>query len=82
MYKGRYGEVLIDPHLYKPCCQRKPKLHQQREEGGKEEEEEEAAEAEQAEQAMEKDAVSVSPTPIPKQEKEVEGKEELGDEAR
>lgn len=23
IYKGRFGEVLIDPHLYKPCCQKK-----------------------------------------------------------
>ncbi|XP_076152434.1 LOW QUALITY PROTEIN: SIN3-HDAC complex-associated factor [Alosa pseudoharengus] len=22
IYKGRFGEVLIDPHLYKPCCRR------------------------------------------------------------
>uniref|UniRef100_A0A3B5MV14 Uncharacterized protein n=1 Tax=Xiphophorus couchianus TaxID=32473 RepID=A0A3B5MV14_9TELE len=21
IYKGRFGEVLIDPHLFKPCCQ-------------------------------------------------------------
>ncbi|KAM9334597.1 SIN3-HDAC complex-associated factor-like [Symphorus nematophorus] len=54
VYKGRYGEVIIDPHLYKPCCQRKPKLHQQHEEGGEMEEEEEGEEEE--EQAMEKNA--------------------------
>ncbi|KAM6984717.1 SIN3-HDAC complex-associated factor [Aplochiton taeniatus] len=24
IYKGRYGEVLIDPHLFKPCCQKNP----------------------------------------------------------
>lgn len=23
VYRGRYGEVLIHPHLYKPCCQRR-----------------------------------------------------------
>lgn len=23
IYKGRFGEVLLDPHLYKPCCQKK-----------------------------------------------------------
>ena len=34
-YPGRHGEVLIDPHLYKPCCQKK----QEREEEENEEEE-------------------------------------------
>ncbi|XP_067856212.1 SIN3-HDAC complex-associated factor [Heptranchias perlo] len=23
IYKGRFGEVLIDPHLFKPCCNKK-----------------------------------------------------------
>ncbi|KAJ8402450.1 hypothetical protein AAFF_G00369390 [Aldrovandia affinis] len=23
IYKGRFGEVLIDPHLFKPCCRKK-----------------------------------------------------------
>ncbi|KAM4615608.1 SIN3-HDAC complex-associated factor-like [Polymixia lowei] len=36
VYKGRYGEVIIDPHLYKPCCQRKRK--QEEEEGDEDEE--------------------------------------------
>ena len=22
IYKGRFGEVLIDPHLFKPCCRK------------------------------------------------------------
>ncbi|XP_018552718.1 SIN3-HDAC complex-associated factor [Lates calcarifer] len=65
VYKGRYGEVIIDPHLYKPCCQRKPK----------QEESEEMEEEEEEEQAAGKNAVSMSPTPIPEQ-KEVEEKEE------
>ncbi|XP_041819946.1 SIN3-HDAC complex-associated factor-like [Chelmon rostratus] len=65
VYKGRYGEVIIDPHLYKPCCQRKPKLLQQEGEGGPMDEEEE-------EQATGKNTVS-----IPKQEEEVEEKEQL-----
>ncbi|CAJ1055755.1 Hypothetical predicted protein, partial [Xyrichtys novacula] len=47
VYKGRYGEILIDPHLFKPCCQRKPDLHQQKEEGGGEEEEMEQEEEEE-----------------------------------
>ncbi|XP_075867582.1 SIN3-HDAC complex-associated factor-like [Nelusetta ayraudi] len=30
VYRGRYGEVLIHPHLYKPCCQRRrPPVEQQ-----------------------------------------------------
>lgn len=41
VYKGRFGEVLIDPHLYKPCCQRKPQLQQEQGEEMEEEAEEE-----------------------------------------
>lgn len=74
MYKGRYGEVLIDPHLYKPCCQRKPKLHQQQEEDGEMKEEE-------AELATGKDTVSMLAHFEPKQE-DVEEEEQLGHEAR
>ena len=80
VYKGRYGEVIIDPHLYKPCCQRKPKLHQQHEEGGEMEEEGEEVEEEEEEeeeQAMEKNTVSMSPPTIPKQEEEMEEKGQL-----
>ncbi|XP_046891020.1 SIN3-HDAC complex-associated factor-like [Hypomesus transpacificus] len=43
IYKGRFGEVLIDPHLFKPCCRRKQQEQQQEaeEEDGYDEEEEE-----------------------------------------
>ncbi|KAL0962626.1 hypothetical protein UPYG_G00342950 [Umbra pygmaea] len=34
IYKGRFGEVLLDPHLYKPCCQKK-QPHKPEEEGEK-----------------------------------------------
>lgn len=74
VYKGRYGEVIIDPHLYKPCCQRKPKLHQPQEEGGDLEEEEEGDEEEEEaeeEQVSGKNASNMSPGPIQKQEEEV-----------
>uniref|UniRef100_A0A3P9PS88 SIN3-HDAC complex associated factor n=1 Tax=Poecilia reticulata TaxID=8081 RepID=A0A3P9PS88_POERE len=27
IYKGRFGEVLIDPHLFKPCCRNKQRQH-------------------------------------------------------
>uniref|UniRef100_A0A673BLZ4 SIN3-HDAC complex associated factor n=1 Tax=Sphaeramia orbicularis TaxID=375764 RepID=A0A673BLZ4_9TELE len=47
VYKGRYGEVIIDPHLYKPCCQRKPKLQQPEEEEEEEEEEQQQEEEEE-----------------------------------
>ncbi len=67
VYKGRYGEVLIDPHLYKPCCQRKPKLHQQQREAG-----------EMEEQATGNITVCVSPPDI----QEVEEKEQLDEGAR
>ncbi|KAK1168847.1 SIN3-HDAC complex-associated factor-like [Acipenser oxyrinchus oxyrinchus] len=26
IYKGRFGEVLIDPHLFKPCCSNKKEV--------------------------------------------------------
>ncbi|XP_023840753.1 SIN3-HDAC complex-associated factor-like [Salvelinus sp. IW2-2015] len=42
IYKGRFGEVLIDPHLFKPCCRKK--RQQQRQELEEEEEEEEEEE--------------------------------------
>ncbi|XP_045892811.1 SIN3-HDAC complex-associated factor-like [Micropterus dolomieu] len=41
IYKGRFGEVLIDPHLFKPCCRNKQRQQQQQEEEEEEEEEEE-----------------------------------------
>ncbi|XP_042259754.1 SIN3-HDAC complex-associated factor-like isoform X1 [Thunnus maccoyii] len=88
VYKGRYGEVIIDPHLYKPCCQRKPNLLQQQEEGEEmemememeeeEDEEEEEQQQQEQEQAAGQIAVSMSPPSIPKQEEEVEEKEEQG----
>lgn len=38
IYKGRFGEVLIDPHLYKPCCQKKEEQRREEEEDEQEEE--------------------------------------------
>ncbi|KAG8005729.1 Protein FAM60A [Nibea albiflora] len=72
VYKGRYGEVIIHPHLFKPCCQRKPNLHPPQGDGG-----------EMEEQATGKDAVSESPRPMPKQEEDegvVEEEEVVEDE--
>ncbi|KAM8883408.1 SIN3-HDAC complex-associated factor-like [Synchiropus picturatus] len=42
IYKGRFGEVIIHPHLFKPCCQRKPQSPEE------EEEEEEVEEMEES----------------------------------
>ncbi|XP_026882804.2 SIN3-HDAC complex-associated factor [Electrophorus electricus] len=39
IYKGRFGEVLIDPHLYKPCCQKKQDRERDDDEDEQEEEE-------------------------------------------
>ncbi|XP_056909260.1 LOW QUALITY PROTEIN: SIN3-HDAC complex-associated factor [Takifugu flavidus] len=52
IYKGRFGEVLIDPHLFKPCCRKKQRQQQQqqREEEDEEEEEEEEDEEEVVEE--------------------------------
>eukprot|EP00063_Salmo_salar_P050817 XP_014025652.1 PREDICTED: protein FAM60A-like [Salmo salar] len=47
IYKGRFGEVLIDPHLFKPCCRKKQQRQRQEEE--EEEEEEEGYEEEEVE---------------------------------
>lgn len=46
IYKGRFGEVLIDPHLFKPCCRNKQRQQQQHEEEEDEEEEDEEEEVE------------------------------------
>ena len=46
IYKGRFGEVLIDPHLFKPCCRKKQRQQQQQEEEEEEEEEDEEEEVE------------------------------------
>ncbi|XP_034529429.1 SIN3-HDAC complex-associated factor-like [Notolabrus celidotus] len=95
VYKGRYGEIIIDPHLFKPCCQRKPDLQQQKEED-EEEEEEEGGEMEQEEEVEEveeeevgvqengQNAESMSPPSLPSHEEEEEEvvKEELSEEAR
>lgn len=50
IYKGRFGEVLIDPHLFKPCCrnkQRQQQQHEEEEEDEEEEDEEEEVEVEE-----------------------------------
>lgn len=60
IYKGRFGEVLIDPHLYKPCCQKKEE--QRREE--EEEQDEDDAELEKEEGQASQD-MPVSPLTRP-----------------
>ncbi|KAF3854681.1 hypothetical protein F7725_022736 [Dissostichus mawsoni] len=47
IYKGRFGEVLIDPHLFKPCCPAAAAAAAAA--GGGEEEEEEEDEEEEVE---------------------------------
>ncbi|KAM3858862.1 SIN3-HDAC complex-associated factor-like [Diretmus argenteus] len=75
VYKGRYGEVIIDPHLYKPCCQRKQKQH--REEMQEEEEEEEEEGQADGKHAASAPSQSGSQPSTAKQE-EVGDKEERG----
>lgn len=70
IYKGRFGEVLIDPHLFKPCCRKKQRKQQQQEEEEDEEEEDEEEEEVEVEEAPV--AVEVS---IQKSHKEEEVKE-------
>ncbi|XP_056132545.1 SIN3-HDAC complex-associated factor-like [Lampris incognitus] len=86
IYKGRYGEVIIDPHLYKPCCQRKQKVDEEEDEEEEEEEEVVGGEEEEERRGNGEDAASVpaqgsSQSPKEKQEEEQEeeeGKAEQG----
>uniref|UniRef100_A0A3B3YEA6 SIN3-HDAC complex associated factor n=2 Tax=Poecilia mexicana TaxID=48701 RepID=A0A3B3YEA6_9TELE len=61
IYKGRFGEVLIDPHLFKPCCRNKQRQQQQQqqeeEEDEEEEEEEEEVEVEEGQVGVDKSHV-------------------------
>lgn len=50
IYKGRFGEVLIDPHLFKPCCRNKQRQQQQQQQQGEAEEEEEEDEEDEEEE--------------------------------
>ncbi|XP_028810920.1 SIN3-HDAC complex-associated factor [Denticeps clupeoides] len=59
VYKGRFGEVLIDPHLYKPCCQKKQQEQQLQEE----EEEDEDDDEEEEEEAPPNPEGRASPPP-------------------
>jgi len=54
VYAGRYGEVLIDPQLYKPCCRKLPT--QEEEQKQEEEQEDEATEEEEQEEEEDDDA--------------------------
>ncbi|XP_061085807.1 SIN3-HDAC complex-associated factor-like [Conger conger] len=49
IYKGRFGEVLIDPHLFKPCCGKTQEHEQDRQQQQEEEEEEEEEDARERE---------------------------------
>uniref|UniRef100_A0A8C2JLL4 SIN3-HDAC complex associated factor n=1 Tax=Cyprinus carpio TaxID=7962 RepID=A0A8C2JLL4_CYPCA len=53
IYKGHFGEVLIDPHLYKPCCQKKQEQEQEEEEEEEEEEEDGDLEKEEVQSSQE-----------------------------
>ncbi|CAB1331672.1 unnamed protein product [Coregonus sp. 'balchen'] len=67
IYKGRFGEVLIDPHLFKPCCRKK-----QQRQRLEEEEEYEEVEVEVVEVAEE----------VGKEEEVEEEEEEEGEEVK
>ncbi|XP_030628456.1 SIN3-HDAC complex-associated factor [Chanos chanos] len=76
IYKGRFGEVLIDPHLYKPCCQKKQEQRQEEEE---EEEEEEMEEEEEEEVPASQESRIASPpqsSQSPQAPSKMEGEEE------
>uniref|UniRef100_A0A3P8S3W9 SIN3-HDAC complex associated factor n=1 Tax=Amphiprion percula TaxID=161767 RepID=A0A3P8S3W9_AMPPE len=72
IYKGRFGEVLIDPHLFKPCCRNKQRQQQQRleeeEEEDEEEDEEEEVEVEDGQVGVEKSQMEVEVKELPARE--------------
>lgn len=74
IYKGRFGEVLIDPHLYKPCCQKKQEQGREEEEDEQEEEdtelEKEEAPASQSMPASPLAPADSSPMPLKTEEEE------------
>ncbi len=70
IYKGRFGEVLIDPHLFKPCCQKKQEQEQEEEE--EEEEEEEDGDLEKEEMQSSQEILEPLSSPQIKMEQEVE----------
>ncbi|XP_077598840.1 SIN3-HDAC complex-associated factor [Stigmatopora nigra] len=78
IYKGRFGEVLIDPHLFKPCCRKKQQQQQQQrldeeEEEDDEEEDEEVEEEEDDDDAEEAQATRpASPSQSEQRVKEAE----------
>ncbi|KAM9815609.1 SIN3-HDAC complex-associated factor [Syngnathus typhle] len=49
IYKGRFGEVLIDPHLFKPCCRKKQQQQQQLRQEDEDEEDDDEVEEEEVE---------------------------------
>ncbi|XP_034032617.1 SIN3-HDAC complex-associated factor-like [Thalassophryne amazonica] len=53
IYKGRFGEVLIDPHLFKPCCRKKQRQQGPDEEEDEEEDDEEEEEVEESQAGAE-----------------------------
>ncbi|KAJ8377271.1 hypothetical protein AAFF_G00261800 [Aldrovandia affinis] len=76
IYKGRFGEVLIHPHLFKPCCQKRQQQQEEEDEEGRGEEEEE-----EEEEAAQKNSESLQPqgtqsSPHAKEEEEEEEEED------
>lgn len=58
IYKGRFGEVLIDPHLFKPCCRKKQRQQQQQQQREEEDEDEEEEEEDDEEEVVEEGQVA------------------------
>lgn len=73
IYKGRFGEVLIDPHLYKPCCQKKRAQGREEEEPDDEDVELEKEEAPASQSML---ASPHAPTGSPALPLKTEGEEE------
>ncbi|KAJ8382725.1 hypothetical protein SKAU_G00035030 [Synaphobranchus kaupii] len=81
IYKGRFGEVLIHPHLYKPCCQKQQQARQEQaqEHAGEEEEEEEDEEAQESKESLQPQGVQSPPKPKEDDKEEEEEEEEEED---
>uniref|UniRef100_A0A3P9CUK7 SIN3-HDAC complex associated factor n=1 Tax=Maylandia zebra TaxID=106582 RepID=A0A3P9CUK7_9CICH len=71
IYKGRFGEVLIDPHLFKPCCRNKRQQQQQQKQQQQQEEEEEEEEDEEEEVEAEEGRVCVEKSQMGEEVKEM-----------
>ncbi|XP_034163590.2 SIN3-HDAC complex-associated factor [Pangasianodon hypophthalmus] len=76
IYKGRFGEVLIDPHLYKPCCQKKQGREEEEDEQEEEDTELEKEEGQASQSMLASPLARPDSPPLPLKTEGEEGEEE------